>query len=115
MGQLYFQAGKISEAVAEFQKAQNNPHRRLAALNFLAQCFAKKRMFDLAARTLQSAIKEKPVFDEEKKDLVYNLAGVFENLGKKEEAFEQLKLIYEVDSAYKDVAPRVEKYYEGGG
>jgi tetratricopeptide (TPR) repeat protein len=115
MGRLYFQAGKITEAIAEFQKAQNNPHRRLAALNLLAQCFAKKRMFDLAARTLQNAIKEKPVFDEEKKDLVYNLAGVLENLAKKEEAFEQLKLIYEVDSGYKDVAPRVEKYYGGGG
>ena len=59
MGVLYFQAGKFSEAIAEFQKAQGNPHKRLAAMSYLAQCFAKRKMFDLAARTLQNAIKEK--------------------------------------------------------
>ncbi len=30
LGQLYLQAGKISEAIGEFQKSQNNPHRRIA-------------------------------------------------------------------------------------
>jgi tetratricopeptide (TPR) repeat protein len=115
MGQLYFKAGKYSEAMAEFQKAQNNPHRRIASMNYLAQCFAQKKMFDLAARRLQEALKEKPVFDDEKKELVYNLAGVLESLGKKEEAFEQLKLIYELDTSYKDIAERVEKYYSGQG
>jgi tetratricopeptide (TPR) repeat protein len=113
LGQLYFAAGKVSEAIAEFQKAQNNPHRRIASLSYLAQCFARKRMFDLSARTFQNAIKEKPVFDDEKKELVYHLAGVLESMGKKEDAFEQLKLIYELDSGYKDIGPRVEKYYSG--
>jgi tetratricopeptide (TPR) repeat protein len=113
LGQLYFQAGKISEAIAEFQKSQNNPHRRVASLNYLAQCFAKRKMYDMAARTLQSAIKDKPVLDEEKKDLVYNLGSVFESMGKKEEAVEQFKIIYEVDIGYKDVAAKVEGYYSG--
>jgi tetratricopeptide (TPR) repeat protein len=111
MGQFYFQVGKISEAIQEFQKAQQNPHKRLAAMSFLAQCFAKRKMFDLAARTLQNAIKEKPVFDEEKKDLVYNLGCVLESMGKKEEAIEQFKLIYETDAGYKDVTAKVEAFY----
>ncbi len=113
MGQLYFQTGKITEAIQEFQKAQQNPHKRLLAMNYLAQCYAKRKMFDLAARTLQSAIKEKPVFDEEKKDLVYNLGCVLESMGKKEEAIEQLKLIYEMDIGYKDVAAKVDAFYSG--
>jgi len=83
MGQFYFQTGKITEAIQEFQKAKNNPHKGLAAMNYLAQCYAKRKMFDMAARTLQSAIKEKAVFDEEKKDLVYNLGYVLESMGKK--------------------------------
>jgi len=111
MGQLYFQAGKITEAIQEFQKAQGNPHKRLSAMGYLAQCYAQRKMYDLAARTLQNAIKEKVVFDEEKKDLVYNLGCVLENMGKKEEAIEQLKLIYEMDSGYKDVAAKVEASY----
>lgn len=113
MGVLYFQTGKIGEAIQEFQKAQGNPHKRLAAMNYLAQCFAKRKMFDLAAKTLQNAIKEKLVFDEEKKELIYNLAGVLESMNNKLEAFEQLKLIYEVDSSYRDVGPRVDEYYAG--
>ena len=113
MGQLYFQTGKITEAIGEFQKAKNNPHKGLAAMNYLAQCYAKRKMFDMAARMLQSAIKEKPVFDEEKKDLVYNLGCVLESMGKKEEAIEQFKLIYEIDIGYKDVAKKVDDFYAG--
>ncbi|HLZ53166.1 MAG TPA: tetratricopeptide repeat protein [Verrucomicrobiae bacterium] len=113
MGQLFFQAGKISEAILEFQKAQQNPHKRLAAMGYLAQCYAKRKMYDMAARQLQNAIKEKPVFDDEKKDLVYNLGCVLENMGKKEEAVEQFKLIYEMDIGYKDVAAKVDAFYAG--
>ena len=64
-----------------------------------------------AVCAFQNAIKEKLVFDEEKKEFVYNLAGVLETMGKKEDAIEQLKLIYDVDSGYKDVAARVEASY----
>lgn len=113
LGVLYFRSGKISEAQKEFQKAQANPNKRIAALNYLAQCFAKRKIFDLAASTLQDAIKEKLVFDDEKKDLVYNLGCVFENMGKKEDAIEQFKLIYKVDTSYRDVEAKVDAYYAG--
>ena len=113
MGVLYFQAGKITEAIQEFQKAQSNPNKRLAAMGYLAQCFARRKMYDMAARKLQEAIKEKPVFDDEKKDLVYNLGSVLESMGKTDEAMDQFKLIYEIDAAYKDVAAKVEASYGG--
>lgn len=111
LGQLYFQAGKVGEAIQEFQKAEGNPHKRIAAMSYLAQCFAKRRMFDLAARKLQNAIKEKPVLDDEKKDLIYTLGCVLDSMGKKDEAVEQFKLIYEVDISYRDVAAKVDAYY----
>jgi tetratricopeptide (TPR) repeat protein len=111
LGKLYFQAGKIGEAIQEFQKAQHNPHKRIQALNYLGQCFAKRGMNDLAARTLQNAIKEKQVFDDEKKDLVYSLGIVLEKMGKTEEAIEQFKVIYEADIGYRDVAAKVDAYY----
>jgi tetratricopeptide (TPR) repeat protein len=113
LGVLYFQAGKIGEAIAEFQKAQGNPNKRLAAMNHLAQCFARRKMNDLAAKTLQNAIKEKVGFDEEKKELIYNLGCVFEAMAKKQDAVEQFKLIYETDIGYKDVAAKVDAYYAG--
>ncbi len=113
MGVLNFQAGKINEALADFQKAQNNPHKKTSAMNYLAQCFAQKKMFDSAVRTLQNAIKEKIVFDDEKKDLIYNLGCVLESMDKKAEANEQFLLIYETDASYKDVAAKVDAFYAG--
>lgn len=113
MGVLNFQAGKISEAIGDFQKAQTNPHKRIAAMCYLAQCFAKRGMNDSAVRTLQNAIKEKPVFDEEKKDLIYQLGCVLEKTGKKAEAIEQFLVIYELDINYRDVAAKVDAHYAG--
>jgi len=115
LGQLYFQAGSFSDAIQEFQKAQANPNRRLQSMSFLAQCFAARGMNDLAARKLQEALKEKPGFDEEKKDLLYVLGCVFEKMGKKEDAIEQFKQIYEADIGYRDVAAKVDAYYAGQG
>lgn len=113
MGVLYFQAGKISEAIQELQKAQNNPNKRLGAMNYLAQCFAKRKMWDMAQRKLQDALKEKLVLDDEKKELLYNLGSVLESMNKKEEAIEQFKQIYEADIGYRDVSAKVDAYYAG--
>ena len=115
LGQLYFEAGKLTEAIQEFQKAQNNPHRRIQALGYLGQCFAARKIYDLAARTLQRALDEKQVFDDEKKDLVYSLGSVLEKMGKVEEAIGQFKLIYEMDIGYKDVAAKVDAYHASKG
>ena len=82
-------------------------------MNYLAQCYANRKMFELAARTLEEALKEKLVFDEEKKELVYNFAGVLEQMGKREEAIKHLEEIYAVDIGYKDVQARVDAYYSG--
>ena len=115
LGLLLYQAGKFNEAMAEFQKAQANPQRRLQAMAYFGQCLAAKGMNDMAARKLQEALKEKPGFDDEKKELIYMLGIVLEKMGKKEEAIDQFKQIYENDMGYKDVAAKVDAYYSGQG
>jgi len=82
-------------------------------MSYLAQCFARRNMNDSAVRTLQNAIKDKPGFDEEKKDLLYNLGCVFEKMGKKAEAIEQFLVLYESDVNYRDVGKKVDDYYAG--
>ena len=113
LGELYFKLGKYIEAGQEFQKAQGNPNKRLSAMMYLGQCFAHRNMNDLAVRRLQDALKEKVGFDDEKKEILYALGSVFEKMGKKEEAIEQFKQIYEVDMGYKDVSAKVDAYYSG--
>jgi tetratricopeptide (TPR) repeat protein len=115
LGHLYLQAGKLTEAMGEFQKAQVNPQRRLAAMAAMGQCLSARGMNDMAAKKFQEALKEKPSFDDEKKDLLYQLGSVLEKMGKKEDAMDQFKQIYEVDIAYKDVATKVESFYSSQG
>ena len=84
-------------------------------MSYLGQCLARRGMNDMAARTLQNALKEKATFDEEKKELYYALGGVFEKMGKTEEAMEQYKQIYEVDMGFKDVSAKIDAYYQSKG
>jgi len=111
LGEIYFKTGKIREAMQEFQKAQASPSRRLQALTYLGHCMVKNGMNDMAARKFQDVIKEMTTFDDKKKEVVYQLGTVLEKMGKKAEAHEQFKLIYEVDIGYKDVADKVEGFY----
>ncbi len=115
LGQLYLESGKLGEAIAELQKAQNNPNKRIPSMNLLAQAFARRGMNDLAARKFQEALKEKLVFDEEAKELRYQLGCVLEKGGKPAEAIEQFKLIYEQDVSYRDVMAKVDAYYAAQG
>ncbi len=111
LGSLHFKAGRFSDAIQELQRAQNSPQRRTAAINMLGQCFASRKMWDLAARTFQNALKEKPTWDEEKKELLYHLGSALEKLNKPDEAIEHFKNIYEQDISYRDVAAKVDAYY----
>ncbi|HEX7861850.1 MAG TPA: tetratricopeptide repeat protein [Verrucomicrobiae bacterium] len=113
LGKLLFELGKTSDAISEFQKAQMNPNKKIASQFFIGKCFAKQRMYDLAARRFESAIAEKQIFDDEKKELIYELGSVLENQGKTEEAITQYKQIYEIDIGYRDVAAKVDAYYAG--
>ena len=111
LGSLHFKAGRFSDAIQELQRAQNSPQRRTAAINMLGQCFASRKMWDLAARTFYNALKEKPTWDEEKKELLYHLGSALEKLNKPDEAIEHFKNIYEQDIGYRDVAAKVDAYY----
>ncbi|MHB1306209.1 MAG: tetratricopeptide repeat protein [Limisphaerales bacterium] len=111
LGKLLFEAGSFAEAIPELQKAQNNPHQRIAAMYHLGRCFAARGMHDLAVRSFQNAIREKTLFDDEKKELIYALGCAFESMGRKDEAADQFKTIYEIDVEYQDVAARVDAYY----
>jgi tetratricopeptide (TPR) repeat protein len=111
LGVLQFNANDIQSAIKSFQRSQTSPHREIASLNYLGQCFSKRGMNDMASRTLQNALDKKEVMDDEKMDLYYQLGCVLEKTGKIEESIEQFKQIYERDIDYRDVSDRVDSYY----
>jgi tetratricopeptide (TPR) repeat protein len=111
LGENLFNAGQFREAVSELQRARQNPHARLKAMNLLGCCYSELEMLDLAVKQLEEASKEILSMDAMKKEMVYNLGLVYERMGEQEKSVACMKQIYEVDYGYKDVAKRVESSY----
>ena len=114
LGERLYHAGEVNAAIQAFQRSQNSPKYKLESLNFLGQCFMQRGLHDMALSQFEKALSEKGVFDEQKKELVYNLACVYEQQGRTGEASTHFKSIYEVDISFKDVVQKVEKGYSEG-
>ena len=112
LGEHLISAGSFREAVPELQRARQNPHARLKAMNLLGCCYSELGMLDLATKQLEEASKEILSMNTMKKEIVYNLGLVYERMGNKEKSLVCMKQIYEVEHGYKDVAPRVESSYD---
>ena len=112
LGERLVEAGRSREALPELQRARQNPNARLKSMNLLGRCYRDLGMLDLAAKQLEEAAKEIGSMDAMKKEIVYNLGLVYEEMGDKEKSVAAMKQIYEADYGYRDVASRVESSYE---
>src|ERR1043166_5495031 len=112
LGEHLVNARRFREAVPELQRARQNPHARLKAMNLLGCCYGELGMLDLAMKQFEEASREILTMDTMKKEIVYNLALVYERMGDREKSLACMKQIYEVDYGYRDVAQRVESSYE---
>jgi len=112
LGQLLLEAGNFGDAIKELQQAKRNPAGRYKAMSALARCYTEKGMLDIAQRTLEEAAVELKTMDDLKKGIVYQLGVIYSDLDKPNESLEAFKQIYEVDYGYRDVAERVEAFYE---
>ena len=114
LGEQLVTAGLYREALPELQRARQNPNARLKAMNLLGRCYRELGMMDLAMKQLEEASREIASMDAMKKDIVYNLGLVYEQMGEREKSLAAMKQIYEADYGYKDVAERVESSYKQG-
>lgn len=112
LGAYLVDAGHCREAVPELQRARQNPNARLKAMNLLGRCYAELGMLDLAMEQLEAASGEILSMDAMKKEILYNLGLVYEQLGEQKKSLNCMKQIYQADYGYKDVARRVESSYK---
>ena len=112
LGYQFYLRGQFNEAIEEFQLAQRNPQRRTLALYHLALFFTQKGQPDIAFEQLQKAASELTLMDEVKKDVVYQMGVLAEQMGRKEEAIAFFKEIYSVDIKYRDISRRIENSYQ---
>lgn len=111
-GVQLFDRGQVNEAIQQFQHSQRNPQRRIRSLYYMARCFEQKGQLDIAADQLEKASSELTLMDDNKKDIIYELGVIYEQLGKKDKAGECFKQIYSVDIGFRDVAAKIESLYK---
>lgn len=111
LGSIYLEDGVLDEAIKQLQIAQRNPKVRLQALLGLGRAFFRGGKYDLAVEQLLTAKTESKIMNDAKKEIIYELASVYEKMGKMDLAFAEYKEIYTADASYKDVSAKVDFYY----
>jgi len=112
LGQLLLARGRLDEAIQQLQIAQRNPKLRQSALLGLGRALLAGRKHDLAIEQLQLAKSELAVMNDLKKEVIYALGGAFEAAGKAKEAIDEYKVIYTADASYRDVAAKINAFYD---
>ncbi len=114
-GRLLFKKGELDAAIEQFQLSQRNAKVRVPSLIFLGNCFKHKKQFDLAVQQYATVKSELSGMNEQKKEVIYELAECYEKMGKTEDAIAEYKAIYSVDIGYRDVAEKINTFYADGG
>ena len=108
-------AGQYRDALPELQRARQNPNARLKAMNLARPLLSRARNArsrGQAARRSRAA--RSLAMDAMKKEIVYNLGLVYEQMGDAEKSVACMKQIYEADYGYKDVASARGKLVSAG-
>ena len=111
-GSLLFGAARLDEAIQQLQYAQRNPKFRQASILSIGKCFVASGKYDLGVDQLLLAKSEVPVMNDLKKEIIYELGGAYEKMGRTKEAIEEYKAIYMADSGYRDVSKKINDFYE---
>ena len=97
---------------AAFSTAQRNAKVRLDAILYLGKAYRLKGFYDLAIEQLNSLKNEIQIMDERKKNTIYELGCCYEGMQNPELAIEEFKLVYSSDISYRDVADKINAFYE---
>lgn len=110
VGEAYQRVGQYKEAIAQFQKARNDPRSRGECLLRLGQCFYKIKQARLAATNLDAALAEITGQEPELlKEALYWAGKLALEMNDAAKAEGHLTTLAGLDYDYKDVAELLDK------
>ena len=112
LGMLLLAANRLDESVQQLQYSQRNPKFRQPSLLAIGRAFTLAGKYDLAVEQLTVAKSEVQLMNDLKKEIIYSLGDTFEKMGKPKEAVDEFKIIYMAESGYRDVAKKINDFYE---
>ena len=108
LGDALFRAGEIDGAIGEFQQTVKDPAKRPESLVRLGECFARKSLYDLAAKQYEKALESLSDVSPRTLEVRYHLAAVLEKQGDVKRALEEYSKVFERDIQFKDVSKKME-------
>lgn len=108
LGRRLIKQGLHDEALAELQKAHDDPRVARDVHFLMAQCFQAKGFKELATKEYERALDGTSSVDERAKEILYNLGAIAEDEGGRDTARAHYTRIFEVDIGYRDVAQKME-------
>ena len=114
LGKLLFQARDWDYAIEQFQVCRKHPYFELRSVIYLGKCMREKGLSDLSLAQFETAAAHKDYakLGEERLGIDYELALLYEGVGRHDDSAALLKRIYAEDITFRDVACRVEKLYK---
>ena len=107
LGRRHLLSDNLDEAIGALQQAQRDPRRRLMAMNYLGQAFARKGLLSEAADAYQRALQGE-VSEKRELELRYSLGDVLTQMGRLAEAREEFSRVAQIDYGYQDTRKRLE-------
>jgi len=111
LGVLLYEEEDFENCLAHFQLAQKNAKVRLDAILYLGRAYSRKNFYDLAIEQFNLLKSEIQIMDDRKKEAIYELGCCYESMDKGAEAMEEFKLVYSADISFRDVADKINAFY----
>ena len=104
LGIAYKEMLLLDPAIEEFKKAMRDPERTLECCSMLAVCEQAQNNLDNAVAWLRQGIEAPGFPPEDAMGLHYDLGLILLDLGRREAAREEFRIVHELDPEYRDVA-----------
>jgi tetratricopeptide (TPR) repeat protein len=113
LGIAYKEMGLFDAAIAEFQAASIDPQRRIDSLTLVGVCFRDMGSCTKAEEVFTDTLLMQGLTGEEKVSLNYELAFLYEKIGREEDALRLYRQVRAETPGFRDAAKRI-TLLEGG-
>jgi len=107
LGIAYREMGLLDDAISEFGKAEKDPSRYVDCQTLKGLCYSDKGDFANAELMYQQALDSPHLEDEQRLSLSYELATLYENSERLEEALSSYRVVMARDETFRNVKEKV--------
>ncbi len=109
LGIAYKEMALVDEAIGEFQRAAKSPQHAVECCSMLGLCFLEKGLPQLAIKWYRKGLEAPNLEEKDRLGLQYDLAGVYLDVGDRDNAYRTLLEIYGSDANFRDVGDRLKE------